>query len=425
MASPSLTRKGLWILLALLTTLLLGFSFWPRPNQGIDFNAEIRPILNGNCLSCHGGVKRNGDLSLMTLADAMTPGKSGKQAIVPGQPEQSELLRRAQHHDLEVRMPPDGPGLTEQQIVLLTEWIAQGAEWADHWAYLPPDSAIQPPKQRWGNNGIDAFVRDAQRSADLSPNPEADRPTLLRRLSLDLIGLPPTPEEVEHFVQNAEPDAFEQEVDRLLASPHFGEKWASMWLDLARYGDSQGYQKDPHRNIWRYRDWVIEAFNRDLPFDQFTIEQLAGDLLPEPDDQQLLATAFHRNTMSNTEGGTDDEEFRVAAVIDRVNTTFEIWQGVTMGCVQCHSHPYDPFPHEDFYETYAFFNNTADADRNDDWPKAPLFSAPQQAEVQELVAWIAKHDQQAKISEAQGLDENRAVALEALHLAADCDPCDK
>ena len=197
---------------------------------------------------------------------------------------------------------------------------------------------------------------------------------MIRRVYLDIIGLPPTKQQAESFLNDASPDAYERMVDELLASKHFGEKWASWWLDMARYSDTKGYEKDEGRNIWRYRDWVIQAFNKDMPFDQFTTEQLAGDLLPNPTDDQLIATAFHRNTMNNDEGGTDDEEFRVAALIDRVNTTWEVWQSTTMGCVQCHTHPYDPFVHEEYYKSMAFFNNTRDEDTPGEHPTLRMYN---------------------------------------------------
>src|SRR5690606_15728555 len=233
----------------------------------------------------------------------------------------------------------------DQEIQLISDWIDQGAVWEKHWAYIPPDTAIQPPKTTFLDrvqNDIDPFIFSKLEEMELQPSPKAEKELLLRRVFLDLIGLPPTKEDYRKFKADNDPAAFEKVVDSLLQSPRFGEKWASMWLDLARYADSKGYEKDLHRDIWKYRDWVIDAINQDMPFDQFTIEQLAGDLLPNPSESQLIATAFHRNTMANDEGGTHDEEFRVAAVLERVGTTFEVWQGTTMACVQCHSHTYDP-----------------------------------------------------------------------------------
>lgn len=343
-----------------------------QSSEQISYNTDIRPILNKSCLSCHGGVKQAGGFSLLFEEEAFAETESGAPAIVRGDHKASELYKRLVHHDPEERMPQEKEALTEGEIKLIAKWIDQGAKWEKHWAYNPP---IMP--ETWtGNNGsVDHWVRKVYKEEGFEASPQADKSTLLRRVSLDLIGLPPTMEETEAFLGDESPEAYEELVDKLLASPHFGERWATMWLDLARYADSQGYQKDPlRRTIWRYRDYVIDALNKDMPFDQFTIEQLAGDLLPEADNNQLLATAFHRNTMTNDEGGTDDEEFRVSAVIDRLNTTFEVWQGTTMGCVQCHSHPYDPILHKEFYQLYAYFNNTADKDDPREKPVANLFS---------------------------------------------------
>lgn len=386
-------KRLLYAILALGSALVIWLLLSSSAPDSVDFNAEVRPILNDRCMRCHGGVRKKSGLSFHFRDEALKPADSGLPAIVPGHPNRSELMRRVTHHDPDERMPPEGAPLDPAEVDVLSRWIKEGAPWRAHWAYVKPDSSIQPPisEDEWSRNGIDAFVLARLQQEGLEPSPEADRSTLLRRLSLDLIGLPPTLEEAEAFIQDPSHDAYEKRVDALLASPHFGERWASMWLDLARYGDSQGYQKDLLRpTIWRYRDWVIDAFNVDMPFDQFTIEQLAGDLLPDPTDTQLLATAFHRNTMSNDEGGTDDEEFRVAAVIDRVNTTFEVWQGTTMSCVQCHAHPYDPFQHKEFYHAYAFFNNTADADRTDEKPTRVLLSPAQQREKDRISARLAR-----------------------------------
>ncbi len=361
----------------------------PTATGRVDFNAEVRPLLNERCMRCHGGVRQQSGLSFLFPDEAFKPADSGLPPIVPEQPTRSELIRRITHHDANERMPPEGKPLSQNEISTLKRWIAQGAPWATHWAYLKPDTTLRPPPvgSDWPRNGIDAFVLARLQAEALTPSPKADRATLLRRVSLDLTGLPPTLSEAASFLQDTTATAYETLVDTLLASPHFGEHWAALWLDLARYGDSQGYQKDRIRpTIWRYRDWVIDAFNRDMPFDQFTREQLAGDLLPNASEAQHLATAFHRNTMSNDEGGTDDEEFRVVAVIDRLNTTFEVWQGLTIGCVQCHGHPYDPFRHEDFYRLYAFFNNTADADRTDDEPTRALLSPAQRQALSQIHA---------------------------------------
>ncbi|PHN04014.1 PSD1 and planctomycete cytochrome C domain-containing protein [Flavilitoribacter nigricans] len=356
-------------------------------DERISYNRDIRPILNRNCLACHGGVRQMGGFSLLFEEEAFDTTESGKKAIVPGRHRASEMYRRLVETNPEVRMPPDGDPLSKKEIDLIARWIDEGAKWEKHWAYIAPDTAMTVPdiaEIEWAKNPIDGFVWNKLESLGMQPEPEASAPVLLRRLSLDLIGLPPSENLRQAFLED-QSMTYEQVVDSLLASPQYGEHWASMWLDLARYGDSQGYQKDKlRRNIWRYRDWVIDAFNRDMPFDQFTVEQIAGDLLPSADDAQVLATAFHRNTNTNDEGGTDDEEFRLVAVMDRLNTTYEVWQGVTMSCVQCHSHPYDPFRHQEFYSSMAFFNNTLDRDLTSEFPRVNLLSPAQKREKDRL-----------------------------------------
>jgi len=363
----------------------------------VDFIRDIQPILSKTCYACHGPdeEQRQSGLRLDDRASATTPLSSGFTAIVPGKPDESELYQRIIADDPAERMPPKESGhvLTAAQISRLRRWIEQGAEYSDHWAFVKPTRPAFPAisDSAWPRNGIDRFILAELDRAGLKPSPAADRYALIRRLSLDLRGLPPTPEEVRQFVNDRRPDAYEQLVDRFLADPAFGERWARMWLDLARYADSAGYGSDPLRtNIWRYRDWVIDAFNRNLPFDQFTIEQLAGDLLPEPTLEQRIATAFHRNTMTNTEGGTDDEEFRVEAVKDRVDTTMQVWMGLTMGCAKCHSHKYEPISQVDYYRFYAFFNQTADADRGDESPTMPAPNAEMTAKLREIDAQIAE-----------------------------------
>jgi hypothetical protein len=359
----------------------------------VDFNAQVRPILNKKCMSCHGGVRQSGGLSFLFPEMALDTLDSGSFAIVPGSPKKSAMIHRITEIDPELRMPPEGPGLNEEEIQVLTDWIEQGAPWEDHWAYVPPDrhQLVPEPEDSQVQNEIDGFVIQKLRKHDLTLSPQADKSTLARRVSFDLIGLPPNDSLFASFMSDQDPGAYEKFVDTLLASEHFGERWAAFWLDLARYADSQGYQKDNLRpTMWVYRDWVINAFNQDMPFDQFTIEQLAGDLLPDPSNHQILATAFHRNTMNNDEGGTDDEEFRVAAVLDRVNTTFEVWQGTTISCVQCHTHPYDPIKHEEYYGTYAYFNNSMDSDKTSDHPNALLLSPHQQLQKQRLEKYLAQ-----------------------------------
>jgi hypothetical protein len=340
----------------------------------VDFNRDIRPIISKNCFACHGqdGAHRATKLRLDRRDSALKEQKSGATAIVPGRTTQSELIRRITARDEAERMPPKETGnhLTAAQIALLTRWIDEGAPYAEHWAFVRPRRWPLPvvKNRQWPRNGLDYFLLARLEREGFEPAAEADRFTLLRRASLDLRGLPPTPEEVDTFARDSSPDAFEKAIERFLDNPAYGERWARMWLDQARYADSAGYGSDPLRTIWRYRDWVIDAFNRNLPFDQFTIEQLAGDLLPNPTLEQKMATAFHRNTMTNTEGGTDREEFRVAAVKDRVDTTLQVWMGLTMGCAKCHSHKYDPITQDEYYRFFAFFNQTADADRSDEKP---------------------------------------------------------
>ncbi|MCB0852442.1 MAG: DUF1549 domain-containing protein, partial [Bacteroidetes bacterium] len=358
--------------------------------ETVSYNRDIRPILNKNCLSCHGGVKESGGFSLLFEEDALGPTESGVPAIIPGDPEGSEMIRRLRHSDPELRMPQEKEPLSEEEIDILKTWIRQGAKWEDHWAYIPPDENIKPPSlnDAWVKNGIDAFILRRLNEKKLTPNEAADEAVLLRRASLDLTGLPPAPALQDAYM--AGNVSWENVLDSLMASPHFGEKWAAWRMDLARYADSKGYEKDLNRSIWKYRDWVIQAFNEDLSFDQFTVQQLAGDMLPDATEDQIIATAFHRNSIANDEGGTDDEEFRVAANIERVGVTWEVWQGTTMACVQCHSHPYDPFRHEDFYRFMAFLNSTQDKDIYNEQPK--LFTYPDSSvdKVEELMEWITK-----------------------------------
>ncbi len=355
----------------------------------ISFNQQIRPILNDNCLVCHGGVKQQGGFSLLFPEDAYGPTDSGKPAIIKGNHQKSELYRRLVHPDPDHRMPQEAPPLTEEEIELIAEWIDQGAEWEDHWAYLPPVSMeITLTDHPWIISKIDQLVWDKLQLLELEPETQATPEILARRVSLDLTGLPLQGAAIEQYLENPDSDHYQAMVEYLLESPHFGERWASMWLDLARYADSNGYETDNHRNIWRYRDWVIQAFNSDMPFDQFTIEQLAGDLLPTPTQDQLIATAFNRNTMTNTEGGTIDEEFRLASVMDRLNTTFEVWQSTSIGCVQCHSHPYDPFEHKEYFQLMAYFNNTQDADLSSMAPTLALWEPATESEIRETVDYI-------------------------------------
>ena len=359
--------------------------------QPIDFGRQIQPILTKHCVGCHGpdAEHREADLRLDQRDSALASLPSGKTPIVPGKAAHSELFRRVTTSAADERMPPSdtGPALSPEQIELLRRWIEAGAPFAQHWAWQKPRRPVLPSvrEKGWPRNGIDTLVLAQLEREGLTPAPEATRHALIRRLSLDLRGLPPTPAEVAVFLDDDGPGAYERLVDRFLADPAYGERWARVWLDLARYADSKGYGSDPLRVIWRYRDWVIDALNRNMTFDQFTIEQLAGDLLPKPLPEQLMATAFHRNTMTNTEGGTDDEEFRVEAIKDRVDTTFQVWMAVTLGCAKCHNHKYDPFSQREYYQAYAIFNQTADADRGDD---SPLLDVP----TREIAAEVARLD---------------------------------
>jgi hypothetical protein len=348
------------------------------PKAPVDFNRDIRPILSKNCFACHGpdSGHRATKWRFDKRESATAKLKSGGAPIVPGKPDESEMIRRVTAVDEDERMPPKETRnrLSPGQIATLRHWIEHGAPYAEHWAFVRPQQAPLPAiKDRaWPRNPIDYFVLARLEAAGLKPAPEADRFTLLRRASLDLRGLPPLLREIDEFARDTSADAYEKAVDRFLNDPAYGERWARMWLDLARYADSAGYGSDPLRpNLWRYRDWVIDAFNRNLRYDQFTIEQIAGDLLPTPSLEQRMATAFHRNTMTNKEGGTDSEEWRVAAVKDRVDTTLVVWMGLTMGCAKCHSHKYDPITQKEYYRFYAFFNQSADTNRDDEAPTIP------------------------------------------------------
>jgi len=376
--------------------------------EPVDFNRDIRPLLSNNCFKCHGPdeEERQANLRLDTPAGAFAESDGGL-AIVPGKPEESLLIERITSEEDYERMPPVDSGLQlkAEEIDLLRRWIAQGAKWEGHWSFQRPTRPSLPDvKNRTRvNNAIDLFVQKRLADEGLAPSPEATRYELIRRLSLDLTGLPPTIAEADAFVNDTRPDAYQRLVDRLLASPAYGERWARPWLDLARYADSAGYAQDPERTIWRYRDWVIQALNANKPFDQFTVEQLAGDMLENPSEDQIIATAFHRNTMTNSEGGTNNEEFRSAAVVDRVNTTMQVWMGLTMGCAQCHSHKYDPITQEEYYQFYAVFNNTEDADRGNESPNLITLTAEQRQEKQRL---------QQEIARLQGIVAEKAAAVE-------------
>jgi hypothetical protein len=360
-----------------LLILLLGsaFAIWMvrrlASGDQVSFTRDIQPILNQNCVQCHGGVRQKNGVSFVYREEALGTGKSGRRTIVPGHPEQSEVIARLTSSDPEARMPYHSPPLPPQQIDLLRRWIKQGAKWEDHWAYVAPKRQPLPAVKQanWVRRPLDRFILARLEKEGLGPSQEADKAALLRRVSFDLTGVPPTAEELAAFLADSSPDAYDKQVDRLLASPHYGERWAALWLDLARYADSKGYEADRDRpGMWPYRDWVLQAFNHNLPYDQFVIKQLAGDLLPNATFEDRIASSFHRQTPNNDEGGTDDEEYRLIAAMDRSATTWSVLNGLTMNCVQCHSHPYDPIRHVEYYKSLAFLNTSRDADLPEDTP---------------------------------------------------------
>jgi mono/diheme cytochrome c family protein len=339
------------------------------PASTVDYIRQVKPILTRHCIECHGLEKPRGGLRLDTAAAALKGGKRGP-AIVPGHAEESPLVEAVHGNGAIARMPLKRPRLADADIELVSTWIDQGARFPDselpgapakktHWAFVPPTGPALPDvkTQAWARNPIDRFILSRLEPAGLSPSPEAEPRTLFRRLSLDLIGLPPSPPEIATFLADRSPWALERTIDRLMASPHYGERWARPWLDQARYADSNGYNIDAPRSIWKYRDWVISALNADMPFDEFAMDQLAGDLRPNASFAQRIATGFHRNTQINQEGGIDVEQFRIESIVDRVNTTGTVFLGLTIGCAQCHDHKYDPLTQRDYYRMFAFFND--------------------------------------------------------------------
>ncbi|WP_435011029.1 PSD1 and planctomycete cytochrome C domain-containing protein [Tundrisphaera lichenicola] len=370
--------------LAVLASMAFGGRI-ARPDE-VDFARDVRPILEAKCFACHGPKKQKSDLRLDDRVRAFQGGSEGA-AIVPGKPGESPLVLRIASADPEEVMPPEGERLTGDQIALVRAWVEQGARWPEdgqtpkptHWSFQAP---IRPelPEVRdgsWPRNPIDRFVLARLESEGLKPSDEADRTTLIRRLSLDLVGLPPTLAEIDAFVEDSSPDAYEKVVDRLLASPHYGERWGRHWLDAARYADSDGFEKDKARHIWFYRDWVIGALNRDLPYDRFIIEQLAGDLLPDPTQDQVVATGYLRNSVINEEGGIDPEQFRMEAMFDRMEAIGKGVLGLTVQCAQCHTHKFDPISHEEYYRLFAFLNS-------DDEPARLVYTPDEQGKVADV-----------------------------------------
>jgi len=392
---------------------LNGFAFAAAP---VDYVREVKPLLTESCTKCHGASQQKSGLRLDTAALALKGGDSGP-SLKPGKAATSLLVQVIEGtHDDIARMPYKKPPLDAAKIALIRNWIDQGAaapadekpDTAKHWSFIPPERAEPPKVKQTGRlrNAIDGFILARLEQEKIQPSPEADRVTLIRRLSLDLIGLPPAPAEVDSFVKDASPDAYDKLVERLLASPHYGERWGRWWLDAARYADSNGYSIDAPRQIWKYRDWVIDALNRDLPFDQFTLWQLAGDLLPGATTEQKIATGFHRNTQINQEGGIDPEQFRIESAMDRVSTTGTVFLGLTIGCAQCHDHKFDPIKQREYYQLFAFFNST-EADGHGKGTHGPVLELPTP---QELAAREAHH---AKIQKLEQELKNLADSLPA------------
>lgn len=384
--------------LVVVATAVFGLTRWSLADDRtpVDYVSDIKPLFARHCVECHGPARQQAGLRVDAAALAIAGGDSGA-AVVPGDVAASRLLQAVTGTSDEAsQMPLDRPPLEAAEVELLRRWIAAGAPHpadevaaearihSDHWAFQPVASPIPPrrnqtaPSDGQPHNPIDAFIQQRLPEEGFTPSIEADRVTLIRRVSLDLTGLPPTTDELDRFLSDDAPGAYERVVDRLLASPHYGERWGRHWLDAARYADSNGFTIDGERTMWPFRDWVVQALNDDMPFDRFTIEQLAGDLLSEPTTQQLVATGFHRNTLANQEGGTDDEQFRVESIVDRVNTTATVWMGLTIACAQCHDHKYDPLTQRDFYRLYAIFNTTAD--NNDAAGLAPKIDLPTPAQ---------------------------------------------
>lgn len=404
--------------IALLISLLLASQVTAQ--QPVSFNRDIRRILSDKCYACHGPDERHRQADLrLDVRESAVAIRDGHAAITPGHPETSDLVSRILSQDPDTRMPPPDQGkqLTNSEIELLRQWVSQGAPYAGHWSFLPLGNVTQPTVKtmRAVRNGVDAFVVQRLEEQGLTPSAEADKSTLIRRLYLDLIGLLPPPEEVTEFLLDHRSSAYEELVERLLKSPHYGERWGRHWLDQARYADSNGYTIDGERFMWPYRDWVIKAFNNDMPFDQFTIEQLAGDLLPNPTREQILATGFHRNTLINQEGGTDPEQFRIEAVMDRLSTTGAVWMGLTIGCAQCHTHKFDPISQREYYQMFAFFNHATDV--NDVGPTLDVHPGELFVEPVDQDKLAALQQASTELDQLQSQRADRQKAWEATELA--------
>ena len=363
------------------------------PAQTIEFNRDVRPILSDKCFLCHGpdAKAKNIPLRLDQEAAAKADLGNGRRAIVPGDPANSALIQRTTAEKAGLRMPPVHTALklADNEIAILRTWIAQGAKWEKHWSFLPPKRHPLPAVRdaKWPRNPIDRFLLARLERESLAPSPEASREALIRRLSLDLTGLPPTIEEIDAFLNDKSAGAYEKLVDRLLASPRYGERMAARWLDAARYADSNGYQYDGERFMWRWRDWVIEAYNRNLPYNQFVLEQIAGDMLPNPALDQVIATGFNRNHRANTEDGIIPEEYAVEYVVDRVETTSTVFLGLTLGCARCHNHKYDPFTQNEFYRFFAYFNNVPELGRAMKYGNSPpVIPAPTREQQRQLAS---------------------------------------
>lgn len=380
--------KNRYCCVTVLGILLLSATCLSLADEPVSFDRQIRPILSEACFQCHGPdpESRKAKLRLDTQEDAFAD-RDGRAAIVPGKPDESELLRRISSHDPDEMMPPPkaGEALSESEVALIREWIAQGAEWSVHWAFVPPQRHTVPgvDNPEWSRNPIDGFILKRLGAEGLGPSPQADRETLLRRLSLDLTGLPPTLEEIDRVLADDSEGWYAALVERLLASPHYGERWARDWLDAAQYADSDGFEKDKPRQVWAWRDWVIRAFNDNMPYDQFVIEQVAGDMLPSPTQDQFVATGFLRNSMINEEGGIDPEQFRMEAQFNRMDIVGRAVLGLTTQCAQCHTHKYDPISHTEYYQMLAFLNNTDEA-------CVSVYSTEEQSQRETILSLIAE-----------------------------------